>query len=282
MANNWSESEVAAAVQDYFNMLCLELQGERYNKAEHRRALMEQLEGRTDSSVELKHQNISAVLIELGIPYIDGYKPRYNYQRKILPTAVASYLVKNSQLLSLFQADAEIVPAVPTVTDLLAAFDTPPKPEERNLNTLSGVAAIYIPNAVNYLEQEAQNQKLGDAGEQFVINFEQARLIRAGKESLAERIEQVSVTEGPAAGFDIRSFEEDGADRFIEAKTTKYGKNTPFYVTPNELRFSQANAKRYHLYRVFKFRADPKVFVLQGNLEELCDLRPSEYMARVS
>ena len=110
---------------------------------------------------------------------------------------------------------------------------------------------------MNYLEREAQNQKLGDAGEQFVINFEKARLIREGKESLADQIEQVSVTEGPSAGFDIRSFELDGSDRFIEAKTTKYGKSTPFYVTPNELRFSQQHADRYHLYRVFKFRDNP-------------------------
>lgn len=281
MANNWSESEVEAAVQDYFSMLSLELQGEKYNKTAHRRVLMEQLDSRSDGSVELKHQNISAVLIEMGIPYIDGYKPRGNYQRKLLPTAIADYLANNLQLLSLFQADSDIEPIVPTVTDFLAAFDTPPKPEERSSNAVTEPRTIYIPNAINYLEREAQNQKLGDAGERFVLNFERARLIRAGKEALADQIEQISVTEGPAAGYDIRSYEENGSDRFIEAKTTKYGKNTPFYVTPNELLFSQANSKRYHLYRVFKFRADPRVFALQGDLEKLCDLRPSEYVARV-
>jgi hypothetical protein len=34
-------------------------------------------------------------------------------------------------------------------------------------------------------------------------------LICAGKSSLAERIEQVSFTVNPSAGFDIRSFEEN-------------------------------------------------------------------------
>jgi len=76
MASNWSESEVEAAVADYFDMLRSELTGQKYNKTAHRRALMEQLNNRSDGSVELKHQNISAVLIEMGIPYIDGYKPR--------------------------------------------------------------------------------------------------------------------------------------------------------------------------------------------------------------
>ena len=85
MANHWSDSEVEAAVADYFRMLQLELTGRKYNKTEHRRALMEQLNDRSDGSVELKHQNISAVLIEMGIPYIDGYKPRFQ-----LPAVAAS------------------------------------------------------------------------------------------------------------------------------------------------------------------------------------------------
>lgn len=78
------------------------------------------------------------------------------------------------------------------------------------------------------MEREARNQLLGEAGEEFVIRYERARLIQAGKDSLADRIEQVSSTVGPSAGFDILSFEENGSDRYIEAKTTKYGKNTPF------------------------------------------------------
>lgn len=280
MANNWSESEVEAAVADYFNMLRLELSGRKYNKTEHRRALMKRLENRSDGSVELKHQNISAVLIEMGIPYIDGYKPRSNYQRALLPAAVSDFLANNPELQSVFQADSEEVPAVPTVADFLSAWEDPPQTEEKERSKVAEPRAIYNPAGVNYLEREAQNQSLGDAGEAFVINFERARLIYAGCESLADRIEQVSVTEGPAAGFDIRSFEENGSDRIIEAKTTKYGKNTPFFVTPNELRFSQDNAARYFLYRVFKFRAEPRVFALHGHLQDRCILKPSQFLAR--
>ncbi|ANK06964.1 Hypothetical protein WLH_05703 (plasmid) [Escherichia coli O25b:H4] len=43
-------------------------------------ALRQLLNGRSKSSVELKHQNISAVLDALGLPYINGYKPRGNSQ----------------------------------------------------------------------------------------------------------------------------------------------------------------------------------------------------------
>ena len=280
MANHWSDSEVEAAVADYFHMLRLELTGQQYNKTEHRRALMENLRNRTDGSVELKHQNISAVLIEMGIPYIDGYKPRFNYQRSLLPAAVADFISNNPALLNLFAADSEVTLHVPTVGDLLSAWEEPPAREPIKAPSVAEPRVIYNPGGVNYLEREARNQSLGDAGEQFVINFERARLIRLGKEALADRIEQVSVTVGASAGFDVRSFEENGSDRFIETKTTKYGKSTPFFVTPNELRFSRDNASRYFLYRIFRFRESPRLFALQGCVEDICILQPSEFMAR--
>ncbi|MDZ7783567.1 MAG: hypothetical protein U5K56_11760 [Halioglobus sp.] len=110
----------------------MKLRGQKYNKTEHRRALMEQLDNRSDSWVELKHQNISAVLIEMGIPYIDGYKPRFNYQRSLLPAAVADFLRNNPQFQKLFAADAEATPQIPSVENFLSAWEAPPTPEHQN------------------------------------------------------------------------------------------------------------------------------------------------------
>ena len=282
MAIAWSKSEVEAAVEDYFNMLQLELTGRKYNKTEHRRALIERLNNRSDGSVELKHQNISAVLIEMGIPYIDGYKPRSNYQRSLLPAAVTKYIENNPKVNALFEADSDMIPEIPSIEDFLAAIEAPPIREERTSRAVAEAQVIYNPKGVNYLEREARNQSLGEAGEQFIINYERARLIHVGKESFADRIEQVSASIGPSAGFDIRSFEANGSDRFIEAKTTKYGKNTPFFITPNELRFAQNNASKYFLYRVFKFRSDPHFFALHGNLKDQCILEPSSFIARIA
>src|SRR5699024_8647553 len=149
-----------------------------------------------------------------------------------------------------------------------------------NASAIAEQRAIYNPGGINYLEREARNQSLGEAGEQFVINLERARLIHVGKDSLADRVEQVSATVGPSAGFDIKSFEEGGEDRFIETKTTKYGKNTPFFVTPNEIQFSRENASSYYLYRLFRFRESPRLFALHGQVEERCILAPSEFIAR--
>jgi len=61
----WKDDELDAIVADYFSMLRAELSQQLYIKSHHSSVLMEQI-GRTHRSVELKHQNISAVLEEMG------------------------------------------------------------------------------------------------------------------------------------------------------------------------------------------------------------------------
>ncbi len=69
---DWTRVEVEALVSDYLTMLSLQMSGKPYNKTKHRRRLKAQLDRRTDRSIEYKHQNTSAVLLELGLPYIEG------------------------------------------------------------------------------------------------------------------------------------------------------------------------------------------------------------------
>src|SRR5688572_6754389 len=97
MAESWSHQEVEAAVADYFAMLAAEMHGEPFNKAEHNRQLQRILTNRTRGSIERKHQNISAVLIELGYPYVDGYKPLGNYQ-ELLREVIEARLNVSSDL----------------------------------------------------------------------------------------------------------------------------------------------------------------------------------------
>jgi len=95
VAEDWSTTEVAATVADYLAMLEHELRGEPYNKRDHNRRLQALLNDRSPGAIEFKHQNISAVMIELGFPYIDGYKPRGNYQ-ELLRAEVQIQLTENA------------------------------------------------------------------------------------------------------------------------------------------------------------------------------------------
>src|SRR6185437_10697167 len=91
----WRDDELDAIVADYFNMLAADLAKRAYVKSRHSEALMAQI-GRTHRSVEFKHQNISAVLDELGMPWIPGYKPKRNYQNAIF-AAIDRYLSKHPE-----------------------------------------------------------------------------------------------------------------------------------------------------------------------------------------
>lgn len=80
----WSPEEVRLTIEDYFEMLEKESAGQSYNKTEHNRNLQTKLNGRSKAAIELKHQNISAVLHQLGYVFIKGYKPKGNFQRALI------------------------------------------------------------------------------------------------------------------------------------------------------------------------------------------------------
>lgn len=280
MAEDWSPEEVAATVADYFAMLAQELRGEPYSKREHNRRLQEMLRGRSAGAIEFKHANISAVLIELGFPYVDGYKPRANYQA-LLRVEVESRLGRDSQLER--AAEAAVDAPVQRPPDLLGLADilVPPPRRERNLSYERRLTVRPSPRPVNYLEREARNASLGRAGELFVLGVERRRLWEADKRQLAERVEHVSSTRGDGLGYDIISFETDGRERLIEVKTTSFGAMTPFFASRREVDVSAERAAQFRLYRVFKFREAPKVFVLPGSLRESFILDPVQYRASV-
>ena len=74
---DWSAGEVVAVVGDYLEMLRAEIAGQQYVKAPHRRALLSRLNPvRTGGAVEYKHQDISAAMLDLGLPWIRATSPR--------------------------------------------------------------------------------------------------------------------------------------------------------------------------------------------------------------
>jgi hypothetical protein len=281
MGEDWSHEEVEATVADYFNMLDKELRGQDYNKTEHRRHLSTILNNRSDGAIERKHQNISAVLRDLDFPFINGYKPLGNYQQ-ILFSVVYNRLENNQTLVSYIKQEVEAPVKALDFDDILARLVVPPAMDQSNSRSLSIRESIkQFRTGLDYLAQEAKNQSLGLAGEEFVIKFEQARLVKARQERLASKIEHVSKTKGDSAGYDILSFEESSQERFIEVKTTAYGSLTPFYVTRNEVELSVKTDPGYYLYRIFTFRRDPKLFTRNGSLMKAFKLEPLEYLARV-
>lgn len=274
MAIPWSNKEVELIVADYFNMLSFQLAGKKYTKAEHRRNLQLLLNNRSEGSIEFKHQNISAVLINLGQPYIKGYLPRYNYQ-KVLEDVILDFLIQANNFEEQFSLFSQKVVDTSKVNIEFNRFVVkPPKPSGLNEPSIS---YIRNPIKVNYLEREQQNRKLGEIGEELAINFERWSLINIGKENLADQVEWVSKEQGDGAGFDVLSRNRDGTDKYIEVKSTKLSKETPFYFSHNELRFSQKHSNNYHLYRIFNMEDQVRMFIKIGDLNTICHSTPVSY-----
>lgn len=274
MTDSWSKIEVSLIIADYFDMLIKELNGIAYKKADHRRQILPLLKNRSEGSIEFKHQNISAILINLGKPYINGYLPRYNYQ-KLLEDEVMEYLKVNSQPDFYFQkfVEKDIVRPqnMPDFESILVA------PPENGSVSEPKVSYQHKPIKINYLEKEQSNRALGLFGEEMIMEFERWNLIKFGKDNLADKIEWISKEQGDGAGFDILSKNLNGTDKYIEVKTTRLGKETPFFFSSNELQFSINKASHYHLYRLFNAEKDVKFFQKNGSLDSVCKSVPIMY-----
>ncbi len=283
MGEPWVREEIELIVADYLAMLLDELRGIPFSKTEHRRALIPKLNGRHNAAVEFKHRNISAVLLMLGCPYIDGYKPLFNFQQETFPSIVQQQVESSVLLQALLEKSASASPVieVPGVADILKALVEPPERLEKTQHKGQDDHSRHMASKRDFLALEARNAQLGLLGEKFVVNYEKARLIAMGKESLAQRIEHSSQAIGDWLGYDIRSFNADGKERLIEVKTTKYGRYVPFYLSPKEIQVSKDRADSFSLYRVFSFGSDTKLFMLSGELGAQLILTPTQFRAEL-
>jgi hypothetical protein len=268
----WNDGELDVIVADYFSMLRSELSRQPFVKSHHSANLMQQI-GRTHRSVEFKHQNISAVLEELGLPWIVGYKPKRNYQASIFG-AIDRYLSSNQDVVY-----EQLPPKMLAVADDGAAFVDAPKLELPSVRPwqLERLVRKFDP-----VERDLRNRSLGRAGEEFVLEIEKNKLERLKRPDLLKKVRWVSEDEGDGAGYDILSFEPDGRERLIEVKTTNGAARTPFFLSENECQRAVASAESWRLYRVHLFAQTPRIFQIAPPLNEMLHLRPDIWRASFS
>ena len=273
---DWNRDELDAIVADYFAMLGDELAGRTYVKSHRRAALMERI-GRSSGSIEYKHQNISAVLQEVGLPWIWGYKPALNYQAA-LSEAIERYRGGGG----VASLETEIRYEQPTFRILQLAenenvfIETPTKlvePQKRPEH-LNRIVRKFDP-----VERDFRNRQLGKSGEEFVLDVERHRLEREKRSDLAGKVRWVAHEDGDGAGYYILSFEKSGQERLIEVKTTNGALKTPFFMTRNERSVAEHHADVWQLYRVHLFAQKPAICALKPPLEQALDFRTEVWRA---
>jgi hypothetical protein len=269
IGTDWRDDELDAIVTDYFAMLVAELSGQPYVKSRHSAALMAQI-GRTHRSVEFKHQNISAVLDELGMPWIPGYIPKRNYQNAIFD-AIDRYLSKYPAILG-------FVPTSPTPSSLPSEiFVEPPSlvlANQRIPQRLQRLVQKFDP-----VDRDHRNHLLGKSGEEFVFHLEQRQLSAGGQSDLARRVRWVAAEEGDGAGYDVLSFDLSGRERLVEVKTTNGPARTPFFLTRNECDLADERPEAWRIYRLHLFAKTPRIFTVSPPLGKILNLTPETWRA---
>ncbi|MEL7113225.1 MAG: DUF3883 domain-containing protein [Pseudomonadota bacterium] len=274
LSQAWTDAENDLIVGDYFAMLADDVAGSPYNKAEHRRHLLPLLNNRSEGSVEFKHQNISAVLKGLGEIWITGYKPAFNFQASLID-AVARWFAVNPDwahrslssrpIEDMAEAAQLWVGPAPTLTN------QPPPDELEQM--------LHIARKFDVAARDARNRALGKAGEERVLKHERDALTAAGREDLAQQIRWVSEEDGDGAGYDIASFDADGRQRLIEAKTTNGWERTPFHISRNELAVADERREEWCLFRLWNFARTPKAFELRPPLDAHVSLTATSFQA---
>ncbi|MCB2054800.1 MAG: DUF3883 domain-containing protein [Geminicoccaceae bacterium] len=270
----WTDEENDRIVADYFAMLTEDISGRPYNKAAHRRALLPLLNGRTESSIEFKHQNISAVLKGLGEDWIPGYRPAFNFQMALVD-AVARWLNENAAWLGR-------LPEARPVTGLQQPEQIwvgPPPTHSNQPPPQELEQMLHIAHKFDAAGRDERNRVLGRAGEERVLAHERAALRSEGRDDLARKVRWVSEEDGDGAGYDIASFAPNGQPRVIEVKTTNGWERTPFHITRNELAVADERRSEWCLFRLWNFSREPKAFELYPPLDAHVSLTAATFQA---
>lgn len=157
----------------------------------------------------------------------------------------------------------------------------PPKSRKKGLKEAPMTRFTGTPTPKDDVDR-LRDARLGEAGEQAVLNRERDLLRGQSRETLADKVEQVSRTKGDYIGYDILSFTPEGQEKWIEVKTTRGPKSTKFHISENQVSTSEANPELYQLQRLYDFdlrTRSTKLFTIEGNLRSQLSLYASNYIA---
>ena len=103
------------------------------------------------------------------------------------------------------------------------------------------------------------SKKVGRAGEEHVYKYEYKKLVDQNREDLAKKIvkQYEDLTFFP--GYDIKSFNKDGKEIYIEVKSTVSKGKDYFEITENEILAAKSLKESYFIYQVTDALVSPKI-----------------------
>lgn len=185
----------------------------------------------------------------------------------------------SDKLVSLYEWGPGITTEHEVIDISKIAFNRTNAPEASNKTAVRGKNNRKV--KINWAERDEKNRNLGLMGEKLVLQYEIQKLTELGLTHLAERVTHTAES-SDSDGYDILSFDEQGIEKYIEVKTTRQSKQSPFFISRNEVEFSKIQGLQYWIYRVYNFnekKNEADFYIMQGSVEKYFDLTPENYKA---
>jgi len=163
-------------------------------------------------------------------------------------------------------------------------FSKPIREVKAFANTSNKFREITNPliRKTDWVKKAKQDALTGLHGEGYAMIFEKERLERIGLSEYIDKITRVSI-KSDGYGYDIESYDLIGTEVkkiYIEVKTTLNKVDIEFPVSRGEVEKSNELKKQYFIYRVYDLKRDPKIYRVQGAIEDHFELDPITYLAR--
>ena len=187
------------------------------------------------------------------------------------------------EYLACFEDNISVVTEILSDSVLMNKVVTPERESRKSIVKTSSTPKRPI-NRDFFKEAEASG-KIGKLGEQLALVYERKKMEEAGITNVEDKV--FLTAEHPDFGnaypCDLISIDPASGERiYIEVKTTKKSINTPFYISKEELAFSQEHQANYRLYRIYNAlnaNTPPEFYETTGYVGDNFTLIADRYIA---
>ena len=134
-----------------------------------------------------------------------------------------------------------------------------PKPQKKKSKTNKQPKNSQNNSRNNSVANAASKLETGIAGEDHVYDYEVDYLKRNGRKDLAKLVVKQCEDKSSFPGYDIKSFNLDGEEIYIEVKSSASLKKNNFEITSNEFNAAKRYRDKYFIYRVVNAKVDPRI-----------------------
>jgi hypothetical protein len=163
---------------------------------------------------------------------------------------------------------------VPKLSNRLIRRETP----HSGIDALPTRNFEFVGFNTDWQKKNEQAENCGSIGEELVMEYEKAYLERYQRTDLASKVAKMQ----DGKGYDILSYHPDGSEKHIEVKTTTGNEETPFFISINEIMYSEKYPESYYLYRVFNLKLVSRIAEFheyKGNLQSTFLFEPVGFVA---